>query len=86
MDREQAKIRLMEEAEEQYKLALASDPKDVSTHSNYGILLKQLGRKEEAEEQYKLALASDPQRCDHTLQLWKSSKTTWSQRRSRRTV
>jgi tetratricopeptide (TPR) repeat protein len=59
MDREQAKIRLMEEAEEQYKLTLASDPKDVSTHSNYGILLDELDRNKEAEEQFKLAIKID---------------------------
>jgi tetratricopeptide (TPR) repeat protein len=53
-------LNLLIEAEEQYKLALESDPKHVNTHSNYGILLYDMGRLEEAEEQYKLALESDP--------------------------
>jgi len=50
----------MEEAENQYKLALEADPNDAATHSNYGILLDDLGRMEEAENQYKLALEADP--------------------------
>ena len=41
-------------------MALKADPNHAETHSNYGILLKQQGRKEEAEEQYKLALKADP--------------------------
>ncbi|AKB74887.1 cellulose synthase subunit BcsC [Methanosarcina lacustris Z-7289] len=49
-----------EEAEEQYKLALETDPKHVNTHINYGNLLSEMGRPEEAEEQYKLALETDP--------------------------
>lgn len=48
------------EAEEQYKLALESDPKHVNTHYNYGILLSDMGHLDKAEEQYKLALESDP--------------------------
>ena len=50
----------MDEAEEQYKAALAADPNHVNTHSNYGILLQESGRMDEAEEQYKAALAADP--------------------------
>jgi len=50
----------LDEAEEQYKLALESDPKNVNTHYNYGILLSDMERLDEAEEQYKLALESDP--------------------------
>ena len=50
----------LEEAEEQYKLALKEDPKNANTHNNYGNLLMQMGRLEEAEEQYKLALEEDP--------------------------
>ena len=61
-----------DEAEEQYKLALEANPKDVITHYNYGILLKEMGRKEEAEEQYKLALEVDP-KCEYSLQLRNSS-------------
>ncbi|WP_292379063.1 tetratricopeptide repeat protein [Methanosarcina sp. UBA289] len=53
-------LNLPMEAEEQYKLALESDPKHVNTHYNYGILLSDMGRLDEAEEQYKLALESDP--------------------------
>lgn len=53
-------LNLPMEAEEQYKLALESDPKHVNTHLNYGNLLKQMGLREEAEEQYKLALELDP--------------------------
>ncbi len=49
------------EAEEQYKLALKTDPKHAATHYNYGVLLSESGRKEEAEKQYKLALADDPE-------------------------
>jgi tetratricopeptide (TPR) repeat protein len=49
-----------DEAEAQYKLALAADPNHVNTHTNYGLLLKQSGRTDEAEAQYKLALAADP--------------------------
>ena len=48
------------EAEEQYKLALESDPKHVNTHSNYGLLLSDTDRLDEAEEQYKLSVESDP--------------------------
>jgi tetratricopeptide (TPR) repeat protein len=51
---------LPEKAEKQYKLALAADPKNVSTHYNYGNLLNEMGKKGEAEKQYKLALKSDP--------------------------
>jgi tetratricopeptide (TPR) repeat protein len=53
-------LNLLLEAEEQYKLVLEADPKNVNTHYNYGNLLKQMGRREEAEEQYKLALEADP--------------------------
>ncbi len=53
-------LNLPMEAEEQYKLALESDPNDASTHYNYGNLLSDMGRLDEAEEQYKLALESDP--------------------------
>ncbi|WP_440947878.1 tetratricopeptide repeat protein [Methanosarcina sp. T3] len=52
------------EAEEQYKLAIESDPNDVDTHSNYGIFLSEMGRPSEAEEQYKLAIESDPNNVD----------------------
>ena len=48
----------MEEAEEQYKLALKDDPKHVAIHCNYGILLEETGRIEKAEEQYILAIKS----------------------------
>ncbi|MDD4498170.1 MAG: tetratricopeptide repeat protein, partial [Methanosarcinaceae archaeon] len=51
---------LITEAEEQYKKALEIDPKHLNTHSNYGNLLKQMGRQKEAEEQYKKALEIDP--------------------------
>jgi len=50
----------LEEAEEQYKLAIEANPNDSSTHSNYGVLLYNMGRMEEAENQYKLALEADP--------------------------
>jgi len=49
-----------DEAEAQYKLALAADPNNVATHSNYGLFLQESERTEEAEVQYKLALAADP--------------------------
>jgi tetratricopeptide (TPR) repeat protein len=55
-----SKIGRLDDAEEQYKLALASDPNHVTIHSNYGNLLQERGRLDEAEEQYKLALALDP--------------------------
>ena len=55
-----SKLGRNEEAEDQYKLALASDPNDLNIHLNYGNLLYELGRNEGAEDQYKLALASDP--------------------------
>ncbi len=54
------KVDHMQEAEDQYKLALEADPNDVATHYNYGNLLKNMGRMEEAEDQYKLALEADP--------------------------
>jgi len=38
-----------EEAEKQYKLTLAVDPKHSATHYNYGLLLKQMRRLEEAK-------------------------------------
>jgi Tfp pilus assembly protein PilF len=50
----------LDDAEEQYKLALESDPKHVNTHYNYGNLLSDMERLDDAEEQYKLALESDP--------------------------
>ncbi|MBU4373675.1 MAG: hypothetical protein KJ714_04385, partial [Euryarchaeota archaeon] len=43
-----------DEAEEQYKLAIAANPKHASAHINYANLLKERDRKDEAEEQYKL--------------------------------
>jgi len=49
-----------DEAEAQYKLALAADPNHVATHSNYGLLLQESGHTEGAEAQYNLALAADP--------------------------
>ncbi|AKB51455.1 lipoprotein NlpI [Methanosarcina barkeri str. Wiesmoor] len=53
-------LNLPMEAEEHYKLALQADPKHVNTHSNYGLLLSDMGRRDEAEQQYKLALKLDP--------------------------
>ena len=49
------------EAEEQYKLALISNPKHFDTHSEYGLLLTKMGRKEEAEIHFKLAIEIGPQ-------------------------
>jgi Tfp pilus assembly protein PilF len=58
-----------EKAEEQYSLALAADPKNVTTLSSYGNLLLEMGKKEGAEKQYKLALKADPKhietRCNY---------------------
>ena len=53
-------LNLLMEAEEQYKLALEADPNDAITHSNYGILLSEMGKLKEAEKQYNLALEADP--------------------------
>ncbi|NOR48372.1 MAG: hypothetical protein GQ533_10080 [Methanosarcinaceae archaeon] len=48
---------LIDEAEKQYELALATDPDDAMTHSDYGILLEKIGRNEEAEEHFQIAKA-----------------------------
>jgi tetratricopeptide (TPR) repeat protein len=50
----------LEEAKEQYKLALKTNPNDADIHSNYGLLLSEMGKPEKAEKQYKLALEADP--------------------------
>ena len=48
-------------AEELFKKAIESDSKDVTAHSNYGLLLhEKMKRLDEAEEQYKLAIEADP--------------------------
>ncbi len=49
-----------EEAEEQYKLALETDPKHVATHYNYGILLSEMGRPEKALHENPLKGAVSP--------------------------
>jgi hypothetical protein len=46
----------LEEAENEYKLALAADPKDLATHSSYGIFLHKTNRLEEAEKHYRFVL------------------------------
>ncbi len=50
-----------DEAERQYKLALASDPNITGAHINYGVILREMGKREEAEEQFKLAIKLDPE-------------------------
>ncbi|HEY9205575.1 MAG TPA: tetratricopeptide repeat protein [Candidatus Methanoperedens sp.] len=52
-------LKRLDKSEEQYKLAIAADPKYASAHYNYAILLNELNRKQDAEEQYKLAIATD---------------------------
>ena len=49
------------EAEQEYKLALAGEPRNLAINSNYAIVLDKMGRQKEAEEHYKVALEIDPQ-------------------------
>ena len=53
-------MRLCEETEKQYLLALEADPNHAAAHYNYGNILIAMGRKEEAEKQYLLTLEADP--------------------------
>ena len=55
---------LADEAEKKYELALASDPDDAISHSNYGVLLEEIKRNEDDEEYFRLAKAH--QRADTT--------------------
>ncbi|PWB56516.1 MAG: hypothetical protein C3F06_01130 [Candidatus Methanoperedenaceae archaeon] len=48
------------EAEEQYRLAIETNPKIARAHSSYANLLRELNREEEAEEQYRLAIETNP--------------------------
>jgi Flp pilus assembly protein TadD len=48
------------EAEDQYKLAIAADPKDAAAHYNYANLLSELVRINEAEDQYLKAIEANP--------------------------
>ena len=50
-----------EEAEAEYRAAIAADPQYAMAHSNLGVLLDDQGRQEEAQAEYRVAIAADPQ-------------------------
>ena len=56
----QANLNRLDEAEQSYRVAIASAPGHAEAHNNLGLLLAGRGREEEAEDCYRQAIALEP--------------------------